>query len=505
MARSIAWLGLAAALVATGAKGETSFKFCIGKNCPKGQFTIETTPPDPWQQPTRSDWPVAPRRPPPQMRPIGDSGFASDPEVQAAVGSRRLDFDCPASRDIDGLDNSTVYQRGARVYFAKANPEYHSDRIKSSVLRDALSAVWDKCPISSTPPFGGSTQIRYEVGFVDLFAAGSAAPTLVMHAERFSALGGNGNWGKLTDIGEQQERERIALAAQEQRRQEASARAEAERQQQATAWAAQQAATAERQRLQAAAHLQAQQIAAIRAQAGARWWGGFWLLLMLGVASWLTIKYHEPILRWYFLLTPMPANFNFDDALSEPNSHLSGPAIFVKFRLHAEKIKMEAWTSRLASQEAALKQAGLRDAQFDKVREERIRAKVHREDANVENLKGAEQEAVVEKIEGIKHQAAMSATARREQIADRETDALVAEQARDKFIRGHNGANDVQPSAAERYREEHRKLRGTYEELKKVAEEDADMDEEERKEEFTRLRLWYRDQRHHLLETFKHT
>jgi len=432
VSRSLAWLGLSAALVSASASAGPTLQFCIGKNCPKQPSGIGIQ--GSWPQPTRNGWPVAPPSPPPQIEAIGDAGFATASEIETSVGSRRYEFECPSERDVSNLDNSTVFQRGARVYLGKPDADYSSSRIQSGLLRDAISVTWDKCPMSSTPQFGGSVRTRYELGFVDVFA-GAPAPKLVLHAERYNVLGGAGHWSKLTNVAAQEAREQAASLAQEQKVREAADRAAAEQRQQAATQAAQRAATAERARLQAERQAYVQRIEDARAEASSRWWGGFGLLVVLGAIGWLIVKFNEPLLRWFFLLIPTPVKFDFDAALAQ-NTHLSGSALFVKFRMHAQKIKLDAWKERNAADREALAEAARRDAERDHIYEERARAQVHRTADNVNKMREAEQSVVDDKIEGIKRQPTLNKKVRRREEADHEKAARQAERESDEIKEG---------------------------------------------------------------------
>ncbi|MFO1186260.1 MAG: hypothetical protein U1E87_01650 [Alphaproteobacteria bacterium] len=461
MLRSLPWLSLAAAL-ATASAAEPTFQICIGNNCPNQQPIFGKD--DPWSRPpsAKNRWSAAPSTPPP-IQAVGNQGFATTAEVDAAVGGRRYEFECPATRDISNTDTSVAFERGARVFLGKLDANYAAPRIESTILKDAIQAVWDHCPMSSTPPFGGPSRGRYEVGFLDVFIAGSP-PKLVLHSDQFYVLGGRGHWSHFNDVGAQEARELAARAAEEQRRQEIAARAAAAQQQLAAEQAAQQAASQERQRVETERTQRAQLLLAERQEAGRTWWGWFWLFALIAGVLWALIRFHEPIFHWYFMLTPMPATFNYDEVLAQ-NAQLSGSAIFVKFRMRALKIKLDAWKERNDAELAAVQAAAARDAAYDRAQEERHRAKVHRSEANRAKMSAAEQNVFDDKVANIKHGSDLNKQARSKEAAEAKADAIRAQH---KAKEAKEGKASSAARAKRTFSEEARKIDERHAERKKV-------------------------------------
>ncbi len=217
--------------------------------------------------------PSAAFRPP--MKPVDNAGFASADQVAASVGTVSTEVICPsrAFRDAD--------KRGARLTLEKSGAGWREPGVLSTLLLDALNQIWDQCN-TAMGSFGNS------VGFVEIFApsAEGAGPVLIVRVQSFLDI--IGAWQRVTDIQEEQRQESLRV----------------------------QAVAAEATRIESAriAQVQRERIAAEeRARSAAEWdrfWSNVWLWIKLlfwgAVAVWL-FSMREIVMRWYYLLTPHPA------------------------------------------------------------------------------------------------------------------------------------------------------------------------------------------------------
>jgi len=148
----------------------------------------------------------------PEMKPLNDSGFASPEEVTAAVGNVDIDVVCPEQR-VDG----PYQQRGARLTVDHA--ETLDKRVLSTLLHNALDAVWDQCEMLDR--IGESHgMVQFPVGFAQVYAraGGGGAPKLFFDARNYAGL--FGTWDSIVDVAEQQREQ--AVQQQEQLQTQAS-------------------------------------------------------------------------------------------------------------------------------------------------------------------------------------------------------------------------------------------------------------------------------------------
>jgi hypothetical protein len=230
---------------------------------------------------------------------VYNQGFASDAEVQSALGD--LSF------SITGCQDAWLGRVTRSVRVSATGSDYSNQRVVEAVLYRAVSYAWSQCPL--TFYFAGTlTNVpRYDVSAVDLYLADGthAISATSMLGDWAQSAGPSYAWQSVSDTGAIDRQNAAAAAAQQQQ-----AAAQAEQQaQQAAAYAAQQ-------------------------QASAQWWsdawqtikGLFWIGVFVAVAIWLFNR-REPIARWYyFTFHPHPAE-SLVQAAIESHAPMNGSAL----------------------------------------------------------------------------------------------------------------------------------------------------------------------------------
>ncbi|MGO8754651.1 MAG: hypothetical protein ACLQHK_05415 [Gallionellaceae bacterium] len=220
--------------------------------------------------------------------------IATADQVTHAVGNVSYYVNCPRSENYK--------ERTVIVGLEKPGAGWRELPVLKAILNSAIDTALERCPMSMSR-VGGSMLRIDDVGEARIYARSTEGepPALVARAENFVAV--YRYWDRVVDVEADREKAAAAAAALKQ--------AELERQA---------AATLQAQQAQAAA-AQAQRISEFNARSRAesnQFWSNVWLGIKLlfwgGLATWIFSK-REIIMRWYYLLTPHPAESMVEAAM----------------------------------------------------------------------------------------------------------------------------------------------------------------------------------------------
>jgi hypothetical protein len=233
-----------------------------------------------------------------QYRPRSSAGLVSADTVHEAVGIPKVDVACPDQHlesMSDLLNPSGPHMaRGAKITLEKAGDGYRDTAITDTLLWGGLVAAIQQCPMQIVN-IAGQQSPQEEVGFVDIYGklTDDGPEIRLVHGDNF--IPSAGEWSHITDEGALEEK-RVA-----------DAKADEDRQAQEAEQAKQQAAQAQAMASQQAANAQAEAAAETsRKRTGGVFWFWVQMLFLGGIGLWLYTK-REPILRFFYGLTPHPA------------------------------------------------------------------------------------------------------------------------------------------------------------------------------------------------------
>lgn len=210
-------------------------------------------------------------------QPMFGVGFATDQEVQAALGT--LKFSMTECKE-EGLGSSQISVRVTSTKWA-----YQNQRVIDTMLYRAAQFAWQNCQIHFS--FAGTRMPTFhrEVDSVRLYMPDGSEALLATNLRGDDTFreGKSYRWlSPVVDVGEQNRQEvarRSAQAEQERQRAEAYARYQVERD---------------------------------------RFWSNVWRWIKLifwgAIAAWL-FSMRETIMRWYYFLTPHPAEAMVEAAM----------------------------------------------------------------------------------------------------------------------------------------------------------------------------------------------
>lgn len=221
----------------------------------------------------------------PKIQTYFQQGFGSDDLIRSNVGE--LIF------SMDRCDQSTEFsdQRVVRVELSQRDFEY--PKIMDGILLRAAEFVWQSCPRIRPPITTGRVDYFYNIKEVDVYLPGGALALVAslgnfVYGDSIIGSGDEYHWQVRNVFAETRQRD------------------------------AEDAARAQKAQADAA---QAQRIAEANARSAAEWnrfWSNVWLgikLLFWGaIAAWL-FSMRETIMRWYYFLTPHPAEAMVEAAM----------------------------------------------------------------------------------------------------------------------------------------------------------------------------------------------
>ncbi|MDO8575981.1 MAG: hypothetical protein Q7R90_01560 [bacterium] len=264
------------------------------------------------------------------------SGFATDEEVEGALGTLTFSMTECGHRGLGSIS------RSVRVTSSKS--DYGNRRVIETMLRRAAEFAWGNCPLHFW--FGGSylPALQRDIDRVDLYLPDGSQALRAANLLGDLAFneGKSYKWGSVQDVGEQLRQE-----------------------------AAQKAAEAQRQRAAAEA----------AARSAAEWdqfWSNVWLWIKIlfwgAIAAWL-FSMRETIMRWYYFLTPHPAT-GMVEATMHRGVELDGKAFAEIMRpIPGGRIEKEV----RAEQARALAERAHRYAETMRAEADRIKAEAQRE------------------------------------------------------------------------------------------------------------------------------
>jgi hypothetical protein len=270
----------------------------------------------------------------------------ADPEVRAAVGVLQMEIDCPQETGGSVSEASARALRGRRVDITLSVPNAEFRPYVQSILYDGVIAAYRQCPLpqpaTAEDPLG-----QGGVGGARIFVLGTdGSSTEAVLASEYRASAGA--WKLVDDL----QRARVAAQAGQAARDDAQDLAQERRaDRQERARAARQARE-ERKAAQASAASEAAEAAKRKAKAAeltAFAWK-FIAILAAGGTAILVLLNWEALLRFWYELTPHPAQRLVNDAVR------SGRRIDVDALRAALKTKSGSAAER-AAREGQLRQA----------------------------------------------------------------------------------------------------------------------------------------------------
>jgi len=264
------------------------------------------------------------------------SGFATDQEVEGALGTLTFSMTECGHRGLGSVS------RSVRVTSTKL--DYGKQRVIETMLRRAAEFAWGNCQLHFW--FGGSylPELQRDIDRVELYLSDGSQALGVYNllGDGTFDVGKSYKWGSVQDIGLQRRQEEARKAAKVQQ---------------------------ERQRAEALAYAVAE-----RNQFWSNVWLGIKLLFWGAIAAWL-FSMREIIMRWYYFLTPHPAQTMVDAAIHS-GVELDGKAFADIMRpIPGGRIEKEV----RAEQASKLTEKAHRYAEEMRVEAERIKAEAQRD------------------------------------------------------------------------------------------------------------------------------
>lgn len=210
-------------------------------------------------------------------RQVYGLGFASDEEVEGALGTLTFSMTECGPKGLGSIS------RSVRVTSTKS--DYQNRRVIEAMLYRAAEFAWRNCQLHFFFGMSYLPALHRDISQVDLYLpdGNEALRAANLRGDDIFDVGKSYKWDSVQDTGEQRRQEAARKAAevqQERRRAEAYARYEAEQ---------------------------------------ARFWSNVWFGIKLvfwgAVAAWLFWK-REMFMRWYYYLTPHPAEDMVDAAMN---------------------------------------------------------------------------------------------------------------------------------------------------------------------------------------------
>ena len=308
-------------------------------------------PPSPPPEP-----PVVANEVPINYQQVYGLGFATDEEVEGALGTLTFSMTECGHRGLGSVS------RSVRVTSTKS--DYGNRRVIETMLRRAAEFAWGNCPLHFW--FGGSylPALQRDIDRVDLYLpdGGEALQVSNLRGDDTFDVGKSYKWDYVQDIGDQRRQEAARQAAQvqqEQQRAEAYARHQAESDQ---------------------------------------FWSNVWFWIKVtfwgAIAAWL-FSMRETFMRWYYLLTPHPATAMVEAAIHR-GVELDGKAFADIMRpmpggriekevraqqAHALAAKAHQYAEKMRAEADRIKAKAQQDAEFIRAQDELAKAAIVHEKA----------------------------------------------------------------------------------------------------------------------------